>query len=254
MSDAQGFELIVETATLQQTVDDLRSLVDEAIWTFGEEELFAGSPDPANAAMAHETIHREAFEHYHASGMEMGFNLERLDDYLGEIDAEMVELSWDAETGQMAIDSDRVHINMAGIDPDTVRNQGEIPEVKDNLPVVLTVEAGALDHAIGLADMVSDHVDLQTDPDREFPFHVIAVGDTDDVDIDFGAAIITADYGEACESKFSIDYLKDLLQPIPTDAEVTLRHGEEFPVVLEWSHADGHADVTMMHAPRIDST
>jgi len=54
-------------------------------------------------------------------------------------------------------------------------------------------------------------------------------------------------------SLFSLDYLKDMNRAIPSDAEVTVELGDEFPVKLHYDFAEGLGAVTFMLAPRIQS-
>lgn len=106
--------------------------------------------------------------------------------------------------------------------------------------------------AIRAADMVSDHITLQVD-EREECFIANAEGDTDDVDLELsGDDLEDADWGSAY-SLFSLEYLKDLRKPIPSDTVVRMQLGEEFPIKLTFELADGAVDVESMVAPRIQS-
>lgn len=253
MSDYQGFEFIADLGTLQQAVDNMAALVDECTWEFREDELFLAATDPATVGMIHQHVGSDAFEHYHASGMELGLNIDRLDDYLGKIRSDTVELAYDAETRRVEIQGESVELSMAGIDPDAVRNRPEQPDLGDALTTHLVTEGGALDHGVDVCEMVSDHVLFQTDPGRDAPFHMVGEGDTDDARVPFRNSVISADYGAECESLLSAEYLESFTGVMPTDAEVTLKHGDEFPIFLEWSFAEGAADVDMMLAPRVQS-
>jgi proliferating cell nuclear antigen len=84
-------------------------------------------------------------------------------------------------------------------------------------------------------------------------FYVDAEGDTDDVHLELGEEdLIDLVAGEA-RSLFSLDYLKDMNKAIPSDAEVTIELGQEFPVKLHFDIAEGEGNVTYMLAPRIQS-
>ncbi len=48
-------------------------------------------------------------------------------------------------------------------------------------------------------------------------------------------------------------FLKSMNKAIPTDAEVTVELGEEFPVKLHYQIAEGMGTITYMLAPRIQS-
>jgi proliferating cell nuclear antigen len=252
MSDA-GFELIADVGVLQQAVDNMNAIVSECTFEFREDELFLGAVDPANVGMVHQYIGSDAFEHYHASGMEIGVDTQRLDDYLGKIQSDTVEIVFDTEKRRLDITGESVDVSMAAIDPDTVRNRPEQPDVDDNMDTHLVTEGGALDHGIDVCRMVSDHVMFQTDPDRDAPFHMAGEGDVDDVRVRFDNAVISADYGAEAESLINGEYVENLAGVIPTDAEVSVRHGDEFPIFMDWDFAEGDADVSMMVAPRITS-
>ena len=79
-----------------------------------------------------------------------------------------------------------------------------------------------------------------------------AMGDTDDVRVTVDAEECERhDTSESVRSLFSLDYLDDMTGPMAGD--VTVRVGDEFPVKMHWSYAEGHGEVTMMLAPRIQS-
>jgi len=85
-------------------------------------------------------------------------------------------------------------------------------------------------------------------------FYAEAEGDTDDVHLELGAdELVMSQIGDDAHSLFSLDYLKDLQQPIPGDVEVSVRVGEELPTMLQYSLADSDVVVQNMVAPRIQS-
>lgn len=139
---------------------------------------------------------------------------------------------------------------MALIDPDSVRNRPDIPDL--DLEAEAVVEAADIDRSVTAADMVSDHIALGVDLEDEL-LYVEAEGDTDDVHLELGDdELIEFDPGDA-HSMFSLDYLIDLEKAMPNDAEVTLELGTEFPVKLHFDYAEGDGQSTQMLAPRIQS-
>jgi proliferating cell nuclear antigen len=146
---------------------------------------------------------------------------------------------------------DGLSYTLALIDPDSIRQEPDIPDL--DLPAEIIVEGQQLDRGIKAADMVSDHIRLRVDED-EPAFYVEAEGDTDDVDLRLGEGdLISLDTSGPADSLFSLDYLKDMNKAIPKDAEVRVELGEEFPVKLHYTFAEGLGEVTFMLAPRIQS-
>jgi proliferating cell nuclear antigen len=163
---------------------------------------------------------------------------------------QLVHFELDEETRKLHIELSGLEYTLALIDPDSIRQEPSIPEL--DLTAEVQLEGSDLERAITAADMVSDHIELGVRPDEEI-FYAHAEGDTDDVMIELDRdELIAFSAGEAL-SLFSIDYMLDIKSPIDSDAELTLRLGEEFPVKIEMQFADGDGNALWMIAPRIQS-
>jgi proliferating cell nuclear antigen len=245
------FKAIVSASTLGDALDSVSVLVDECKIRLNEEELAIRAVDPANVGMVDLTLEAAAFESYEADGGVIGVNLNRLEDIVGMANADdLVHLELDEETRKLHIRMDGLSYTLALIDPDSIRQEPDIPDL--DLPARIVVEGNQLDRGITAADMVSDHIRLRVDDAAE-AFFIQAEGDTDDVDFEMDRGdLIDLTVGPA-DSLFSLDYLKDMNKAIPGDAEVTVELGEEFPVKLHYELAEGLGNVTYMLAPRIQS-
>jgi proliferating cell nuclear antigen len=245
------FKAIVSADTFGTALDSVSALVDECKIHLNEEGLAIRAVDPANVGMVDLTLSADAFESYEADGGRIGVNLSRLEDIVGMADAgQLVELELDEETRKFHIQIDGLEYTLALIDPDSIRQEPDIPDL--DLPARVVVEGRDINRAVKAADMVSDHIALGVDEGEEL-FQVEAEGDTDDVHLELDREdLIDLTPGPA-RSLFSLDYLKDMNKAIPTDGEVTLELGEEFPVKLHFEIAEGNGEVTYMLAPRIQS-
>jgi len=245
------FRAIVSAETLRAALDSVSVLVDECKVRLDEEGLTIRAVDPANVGMVDLSLSAEAFESYEADGGVIGVNLSRLEEFAGMADADqLVQLELDEETRKLHVTIDGLEGTLALIDPDSIRQEPDIPDL--DLPATVVVEGRDIDRAVKAADMVSDHIALGVDADEEH-FYVDAAGDTDDVHLELTQDdLIDLVAGDA-ESLFSLDYLKDMNKAIPKDAEVTMELGEEFPVKLHFDIAEGNGQVTYMLAPRIQS-
>jgi proliferating cell nuclear antigen len=245
------FEAIVSASTLGDALDSVSVLVDECKIRLNEDGLAIRAVDPANVGMVDLELEAAAFESYEADGGVIGVNLARLEDIASMANAgDLVHLELDEETRKLHIRMDGLSYTLALIDPDSIRQEPDIPDL--DLSAEIVVEGAQLGRGITAADMVSDHIRLRVDPDAG-AFLVEAQGDTDDVDLELGRDDLIDLKAGAADSLFSLDYLKDMNKAIPGDAEVTVELGEEFPVKLHYEFAEGLGHVTYMLAPRIQS-
>ena len=245
------FKAIVSAETLAGALDPVATLVDECKVHLDESGLSIRAVDPANVGMVDLELDADAFESYEADGGLIGVDLTRLEDIVGMADrGQLVQLELDEETRKLEVRIDGLEYTLALIDPDSIRQEPDIPAL--DLPGRVVLEGSDLNRAVTAADMVSDHIALGIDADAEL-FYVDAEGDTDDVHLELGREDLLDLEAGAAHSLFSLDYLKNMNRAVPGDAEVTLEIGEEFPIKIHYGFADGMGQVTYMLAPRIQS-
>ncbi|QLG28186.1 DNA polymerase sliding clamp [Halorarum halophilum] len=245
------FKAIVSASTLRDALDSVSVLVDECKIRLNEDELAIRAVDPANVGMVDLSLEAAAFESYEADGGVIGVNLNRLEDIAGMASSgDLVHLELDEETRKLHIEMEGLSYTLALIDPDSIRQEPDIPDL--DLAAEIVLEGAQLDRGIKAADMVSDHIRLRVDEADE-AFIIEAEGDTDDVDLRLPREDLIDLQAGPADSLFSLDYLKDMNKAIPSDAEVRIELGEEFPVKLHYEFAEGMGHTTFMLAPRIQS-
>jgi len=245
------FKAIVSASTLRDALDSVSVLVDECKIRLNEDELAIRAVDPANVGMVDLTLEAAAFESYEADGGVIGVNLNRLEDIAGMANTgDLIQLELDEETRKLHIHIEGLSYTLALIDPDSIRQEPDIPDL--DLPAEIVLEGAQIDRGITAADMVSDHIRLRVD-EAEEAFFIEAEGDTDDVDLRLDREDLIDLQAGPADSLFSLDYLKDMNKAIPKDAEVRVELGEEFPVKLHYEFGEGMGQVTYMLAPRIQS-
>ncbi|ERG98763.1 MAG: PCNA-like DNA polymerase sliding clamp subunit protein [Haloquadratum sp. J07HQX50] len=245
------FKAIVGASTLEDALDSVSVLVDECKIRLNEDEFAIRAVDPANVGMVDLSLAADAFESYNADGGVIGVNLAKLEDFIGMANGnQLIELELDEQTRKLNIRMDGLSSTLALIDPDSIRQEPDIPDL--DLPAEIVLEGAQLDRGIKAADMVSDHVRLRVNNQTE-AYHIEAEGDTDDVDFELSADDLIRLTAGTADSLFSLDYLKDMDKAIPKDAEVTIELGDEFPVKIHYQVAEGNGQITYMLAPRIQS-
>lgn len=246
---------IIEAGTLQQFVDTCRAIVHEAKVHFGDHGVRVSAVEPANVAMyAPVELAPRAFESFETPGTAVvGINLDRLDEVLSPTNSDdLVEFAVDMETRTLDIHYRTVAHSIALIDPDAIRDEPDGAGDFD-LPNHITLEGRQLDDAVTACDMVSDHLAIQCDPDAR-EARITADGDTDTTVVTFDdETLIDARVDTDSESLFSIGYFEDIVAPMPADAAVELRAGDDFPAKLAYHACDGALSVEAMVAPRIQN-
>jgi len=246
------FSAIIDAGTLGDVLDAADTIVQECKLHLGEDGVEITAVDPANVAMVDIDFRAGAFESYEATGGVIGVNLERLQDVVGMADSgDLIHLDLDEETRKLHVEVGGLEMTMALIDPDSIRQEPDLPDL--DLPATVAVEGAEIDRMVRAADLVSDHIAIGADAAAEV-FYAEAEGDTDDVQLEMsGDDFIMDSIDGDAHSMFSLDYLKDFERAIPGDVEVAIDVGEEFPIKMRYSLADGDVPVTNMCAPRIKS-
>jgi proliferating cell nuclear antigen len=253
-ADSTETQFTIRQERLATFVSNARTLVDEAKIRLEEDGLALRAVDPSNVGMVSETLSKEAFESYHAGNGEgvLGINLERVSDVLGMgSGGDLVHAELDDETRKLHWSVDSLEYTQALIDPDSIRQEPDIPEL--DLPAVFDLPGSELSRAVKAANMVADHIRFGFDPEEDEAVFE-ADGDTDSVEVvvDADRDLEVIESGEA-NSLFSNDYLDDLQKAYPNSGSVRVELGEEFPVKTHFEFAEGHGDCTFMLAPRIQS-
>jgi proliferating cell nuclear antigen len=247
-----SFSAIVPVETLQDAIEPVSALVDECKIRLNDDGLSIRAVDPANVGMVDMSLAKSAFESYEADGGVIGVNLDRFEDVLSMGDSgDLVSLDLNEQTRKLDIHISGLSYTLALIDPDSIRQEPDIPDL--DLPATIVLTGSDLDHGIKAADLCSDHITLRADKDGE-AFHMEADGDTDDVDLKLGNEdLLSATVSENAKSLYSLDYLKDMSRAMDTDAAVSLLLGSEMPVKLRYSRNNGFVEVVYMLAPRVKS-
>lgn len=245
-------KIIADADLLQDVTDALQAFVVEARIQFLDELIRIWVVDPANAAATYidmKPSQMDRIQHYSVQedGLLMGLNLDKLDGYLGYADSgQPVQMAFgEAHNWAFNIQLPGVDANVAGIDPESIRNEPDKPDLDWNAQFRLP--GSDVKNAQALNDMVSDHSTIRV---GDHTVQFIAEGDTDDNTYSLTEGESELEFfehpDEAVESMVSLDYLDDMVKVLK-GWDVTMKVDSEMPVMFE-------TDLfTMMLAPRIQS-
>lgn len=253
---AEGFEAIIQVEALETLFEAVNTLVGECKINLTDGGLEITAVDPANVAMVDAELGASAFEAYQAGGGVIGLNVDRVLDVLSVPDGEeLAQLAYDPATRKLVIQAGGFEYTLALIDPESIRQEPDIPDL--GLEARLVIDGGQLDRALTAAGIAtassshkSGHMRLQVDAEAAV-CHVVAEGDTDDVDYTFDTGdAIDMTIGPA-DSMFSLEYWDDVAKPIDDDARVSIRIGEEMPARMAYSAVGGRLHLDYMISPRV---
>jgi len=252
---AGPLEATVDTRAFDEYLTALDAIVDEATIEPMAGALRTETVDPANVAIASAELSPDAFEDAPAKAGPFGITVPKLHDQLTSAETVgLSQLKLDLTTGPF-------RYTHATHDPETIRDSDGPPEM--DLAFEARLDGDILRTAVEWFDEFTTHIRVGYDPD-ERTFWMEADerrGDrigTDDGCFERSRSDLEAvrDAGHA-DSMFSADYSRDLVGAIPEEREVTIRVGEEFPMMLSYPIHDSAGEtcgrVEFMQAPRIQS-
>lgn len=251
MTDDAVLETIITAGKLDTTIDILRSLVDEAVLQIGKDGITTSVVEPGNVC-GYPTLRlgSAAFESTPSGSFALGINLERLQDTIKRADSGTpVSLGFNPETRKLRVQYDRVDASLACIDPDSIRDQPDSPDLE--LPNHFSINVGDLEAAAEQVDIVAERFDIDVVPGEGVTF--VGKGDVDDQKYHVPTADLQqSDLGGDTFAMFSMEFINSLFGAIPSGVDTIAVHvGDEFPLLIDYEYAGGDGRVEGMLAPRI---
>lgn len=259
----ENLEAIIEAGTFQDILDVLTSVDEECVLQLSRDGLSARLIDGGNAYMVDLDAGTDAFASTCAGLYAIGADLERLGDIVGKADdGDLVSFTLNTKTRKLNIRfGDAVDYDMAGIDPDSIRNSPDEPDLDHTNQ--FSAPAHILDNAVDIATLAGDAVEIEADPDDRC-VRFMSQGDIDHATVELDDELTTADVQEKASSKMSAGsttgnkdtpgYLTMALGVIPSDAEVTVNLGDSMPITMDWTFPDADVEVQQLIAPRVDTS
>lgn len=257
--DIDGFDTAVCTGAIDEYLSALDAVADEAKIEPHEGGFRTDATDPAHVALVRATLSADAFDTPEPTGDPFGVTVPRLRDLLTDTDT--VGLEYDADTQKLDLVTGQFRYTHATLSADTVRNSNEPPEM--DLPFEAKLCGDLFREAVEWFDKFTTHIRIGYDPsDATFWMaanerHGTSTG-TDDGCLELARSELkyVRDAGHA-DSLFSADYTMDIVAAVPEGRTITVRVGEEYPMILSYPIHDADGEkvgrVKFMQAPRIQS-
>ncbi|MDD1746357.1 MAG: proliferating cell nuclear antigen (pcna) [Methanomassiliicoccales archaeon] len=243
------FQAKVKSETLKGIVDVVSTLVDEAKFNIDPKGVTLKAVDPAHVAMIDMKIEKSAFEEYAADDTELGIDLDKIKEVLRlSRSGDIISLEQDEDKNRLVINVGNVTRRMNLVDTSGMSDP-KVPNL--NLPAKVAVASEELQKGIKAAESISDHIALTAHPEG---FEMVSEGDTDSVSLKLSKdQLVSLECKETARSLFPLDYFSNMIRAIAVGTVVTMSLGNDYPVKLEFSIADGRGTVNYLLAPRIES-
>ena len=245
---------VSDSRLLRDMITSISILVDEATFKLAPEGITLRAMDPSRVAMVDFEWPKTVFEEYQCDApAKMCVNITELLKLLKRAGKdETVELALDDKTG-------RLQIKIAGkyarnfTMPTLEASEEEVPTPKLTFNVKVKATTSGLSQAIEDAQLVSDHVRIEADPEK---LALNASGDLMGAEISLqkgSDTILELEVKEPSKATFSLSYLAEIIKAAANTSEIgTLEFSNDMPIKLDFQQAK-EGKLTFYLAPRIET-
>ena len=243
------FELETDIATLDELLDSIEVLTSNVRLNFQPEGVSIPVGDKANVGKADIWMDSTAFNIYEAGRITVGISVEKLRTIVDLSNADetlFIEVFPHQQKLDINVDSQEFKIGL--FDPESIN---EVPDTPDmSRPVSFTLPQEEFQRAMFSADAFVDHIKFVSDEDEQ-KFKMEAKGDTDEYRSEW--KIGENQHSATGRGKYSLDYLTELADAIPSNSEVEIEFGIDVPALFHYNIADEEGTVEFSLAPRLEN-
>jgi len=245
---------VADSKLLRDMATAISILVDEATFKIEPEGLKLRAMDPSRVVMIDFEWPKTIFEEYVAQEpSKMCINISELLKLLKRAGKdESVELSLDEKTG-------RLQVQIAGkysrnfTMPTLEASEEEVPTPKIAFNVKAKTTTQGLSQAIEDAQLVSDHVRIEADPEK---LTLSATGDLMGATITLqkgSDTLLDLEAKENSKATFSLSYLSEIIKAASATSDIaTLEFSTDMPVRIDFQQMK-EGKLTFFLAPRIET-
>jgi proliferating cell nuclear antigen len=245
---------VADAKQLRDMITSISILVDEATFKLDAEGMKLRAMDPSRVAMIDFEWPKTVFEEYTCTEpTKMCINITELLKLLKRASKdETLELSIDEKTGKLQITiSGRYTRNFTM--PTLEASEEEVPTPKITFNAKIKATTEGLSQAIEDAQLVSDHVKIEADPEKVV-FN--AAGDLMGATITLqkgSDTLLELDAKEPQKATFSLSYLTEIIKAASATSDIaTLEFSSDMPIKLDFQQTK-EGKLTFYLAPRIES-
>lgn len=242
---------LAEPRYLKDSISLISELVSEAKFTITKNAVELVAMDPANVAMVVFKLLSSCFTEYDVKGeVSLSVDLANLKQVLRRVTSnDMITLS---------LDENRLKVQLRGNSTRTfslplidAEDKGQkVPEL--SFPVMVTTSTQLFNGAIEDADIVAESVSFEADKNS---FVIIGESDLSNAKIEIKAddtTKINIEGVEKIRAKYSIEYLKKVLDASKLSDTVRIHFNKDYPLKLDYIAVD-KLQFSFILAPRVEN-
>jgi proliferating cell nuclear antigen len=245
---------VTDAKPFRDMITSVSILVDEATFKIDSEGLKLRAMDPSRVAMIDFEWPKTAFEEYTCTEpTKMCINITEL--------LKLLKRSGKDETLELALDdkTGKLQVRIAGkyarnfTMPTLEASEEEVPTPKITFNVKIKATTDGLSQAIEDAQLVSDHVKIEADPEKVvFNASGDLMGAT--ITLQKGSdALLELDVKEPQKATFSLSYLTEIIKAASQTSDIaTLEFSSDMPIKLDFQQPK-EGKLTFYLAPRIET-
>ena len=243
---------LAEPSYLKESISIISDLVNEARFKITPNAIELVAMDPANVAMVVFKLLSSCFTEYDVKkDIELAINLNNLKQVLRRASPrDMLTLELDDDNRlKIELKSNTTRtFNLPIIDLE--EKEQKVPDLK--FPITIKTSSSILNEAIADVDVVGESVAFIAEP-KKFTLH--AEGDLNQARIEIkedDATKITTNSDEKVKSKYSIEYLKKMINGSKLSDDVVIQFNKDYPLKLEYKSVD-KVMLSFILAPRVEN-
>ena len=241
-----------EPSYLKESISIISDLVNEARFKITPNAIELVAMDPANVAMVVFKLLSSCFTEYDVKkDIEIAINLSNLKQVLRRASPkDMLTIEMDADNRlKIQLESATTRtFNLPIIDLE--EKDQKVPDLK--FPVTIKTSSSILNEAVADVDVVGESVAFIAEPKK---FILQAEGDLNRARIEIredDVTKISINSDEKIKSKYSIEYLKKMINGSKLSDEVIVQFSKDYPLKLEYKTVD-KVMLSFILAPRVEN-
>ncbi|MFQ6050667.1 MAG: proliferating cell nuclear antigen (pcna) [Candidatus Hydrothermarchaeota archaeon] len=243
---------INDIKTFRLVIDAISQIIDEGAFHITEEGIKVRAMDPPHVAMIMLDLHKEAFDKYEIDEERViGLDLERLKTILRRAQPEdLLKIESDEKKNLFTLTfegASRRSFTLPLLD--MPESEFKVPNLE--FDAFVEIRSEVLKNAINDARIVGDLLVFEVDSEK---LSMRSWGDLGELDIELdreSEGLIDLDVKKNAKSMFNVDYLQNMMVPVPTTDTVKLSLGTDLPLELRFDIPNGN--ITYLLAPRVES-
>ena len=245
---------MADTKLLKDMITAISILVDEATFKIEPETIKLRAMDPSRVAMVDFEWPKTVFEEYACTEpSKMCINISEMLKLLKRAGRdEVVELSLDEKTRKLQLKITGKYTRTFTM-PTLEASEEEVPTPKLTFNVKAKTTTNGLSQAIEDAQLVSDHVRIEADPEK---LVLNAAGDLMGATITLqkgSDTLLDLEVKEPSKATFSLSYLSEIIKTASATSDIaTLEFSTDMPIKIDFQQAK-EGKLTFYLAPRIET-